>query len=214
MGTNASGTTTKGGLAFARRDWLTFGRVDHLGAQIVLGIAVAGSVVFGLAAPVLDAVSNAPLSVAYTSKVATGAELPKGTTIDGSATVQLLLRDATSVERLTQAIPAFLVAGLTIAIAFLLFRLLRSTQAGEPFTRRNVSRINGIALLVGVGGMVVQLAGGIADNAIQTSGRLSRPDTLTFAFTPLPLAVMIVIALVGEAFRRGVLLREDVEGLV
>jgi hypothetical protein len=33
-------------------------------------------------------------------------------------------------------------------------------------------------------------------------------------FTPVPLVVMIAIALVGEAFRRGVVLREDVEGLV
>jgi hypothetical protein len=34
------------------------------------------------------------------------------------------------------------------------------------------------------------------------------------SFTKLPLVVVAVIALVGEAFRRGVALRHDVEGLV
>ena len=209
MDTNTSGRTT--------RDWLIFTRSDYIATKVVLGISVAGSVFFGLAVPIFDAVNNTPLPVTYmTSVTSSGVELPRGATVDGNASVQLLLNDATAGERLTQALPAILIAGLTIAVAWLLFQLIRCTQAGEPFTRRNVWRINGIALVVGLGGMLVQLAGGVADNAIQTSGRLPRPDTLALemAFTPLPLIVMITIALMGEAFRRGVVLRQDVEGLV
>jgi Protein of unknown function (DUF2975) len=206
MDANASGRT--------KRDWLAFDRSDYIGAKIILGIVLVGSVLFGLIGPILNTVNNAPLPVTYTSKVTSGIPLPHGATLDGPATVQVLLTDATVGERLTQAIPAFMVAGLTIAIALLLFQLLRSTQAGEPFTRRNVLRINIIALIIGLGGMLVQLAGGIADNAIQTTGRLTSPGTFTFSFTLLPLAIMMVIALVGEAFRRGVVLRDDVEGLV
>jgi hypothetical protein len=209
MDTNTPGKTT--------RDWLIFTRSDYIATQVILGIAVAGSVLFGLAVPILDAVNNTPLPVTYkTSATSSEVELPRGATVDGNATVDLLLKDATSGERLTQALPAILIAGLTIAVAWLLFQLIRSTQAGEPFTRRNVWRINGIALMVGLGGLLVQLAGGVADNAIQTSGRLPHPDTLTLemTFTPLPLVAMIAIALVGEAFRRGIVLREDVEGLV
>jgi Protein of unknown function (DUF2975) len=199
------------------RDWLKFTTSDYIAAKVVLGISVAGAVLFGLAVPILDALNSAPLPVTYLTRVTTGGvELPHGATIEGNAMVDLLLKDPTSGERLTQALPAILTAGLTITVAWLLFQLIRSTQAGEPFTRRNVWRINGIALMVGLGGLLVQLAGGVADNAIQTSGRLPNPDTLTLemTFTPLPLVVMIVIALVGQAFRRGVVLREDVEGLV
>ena len=100
----------------------------------------------------------------------------------------------------------------------LLFRLLRSIQAAEPFTRGNVRRINAIALIVGLGGMLVQLTQGFADNAIHTSGRL--PDSSAAApvfelsFTPIPLVAMLVIALVGEVLRRGIELRDDVAGLV
>jgi len=209
MDTNTPGKTT--------RDWLIFTRSDYIATKVILGVAVAGSVIFGLAVPVLDAVNNTPLPVTYQTSITSGGfDLPRGATVDGKTTVGLLLKDATSGERMTQALPAVLIAGLTVAIAWLLFQLIRSTQAGEPFTRRNVLRINGIALLVGLGGLLVQLVGGVADNAIQTSGRLPHPDTLTLemTFTPLPLVVMIAIALVGEAFRRGVVQRDDVEGLV
>ena len=109
-----------------------------------------------------------------------------------------------------------LVLTMTIAIAWLLFRLLRSIQAAEPFTRGNVRRINAIALIVGLGGMLEQLTPGFADNAILTTGRLPRASAQTWVLTitPLPIVLMLAIALIGEAFRRGIVLRHDVEGLV
>jgi hypothetical protein len=215
MDTNASGTTTKGWRALVGKDWLAFTRADYIGTNIILGIILVGSVWFCLIGPIMGAVNKAPLPVTYLSSVTSGIPLPHGATLDGPATVQVLLTDATLGERLTQAIPAFMVAGLTIAVALLLFGLLRSTQAGEAFTRRNVMRINIIALIVGVGGMLVQFAGGFADNAIYASDRLPDADfSFDLTFTPMPLAAMMVIALVGEAFRRGVALREDTEGLV
>ena len=199
-----------------KRDWLAFDRTDYLGAKIILGVAVVGSVLLGLAGPILDAVKNAPLPVSYKATVPNGIALPRGATHDGYATMELLFKDPTLGERLAQALPEFLIAALTIAVAWLLFRLLRSTQAGEPFTKRNVRRINTIALIVGIGGVMGQLAQGIADNAILTTGRLPDRGGLPFVFTfsPLPLVAMLVIALIGEAFRRGVQLRDDVEGLV
>ncbi len=208
MDANASGKT--------KRDWLTFDRLDYLITKIVLGIAVVGSVLFGLGGPIRDAVTNAPLPVSYSTHVTSGISLPRGATHDGNATVELMLRDATLGERLTQALPELLIAAMTIAVAWLLYQLLRDTQSKEPFTRRNVWRIATTALIVGIGGMPVQFAQGVADNMIQTSGRI--PDqgapSFVFTFTPLPLAAGIVIALIGEAFRRGVELRDDVEGLV
>ena len=48
---------------------LKFGRADYLGTEIVLGIAAAGSVLFGVIEPVVDATTNTPLPVNYTTKV-------------------------------------------------------------------------------------------------------------------------------------------------
>jgi len=216
MDTNASGKT--------KRDWLAFDRVDYLTTKIVLGIAMVGSVVLGIAMVgsvvlglgrlVVDATTNAPLAVSYTTKVTSGFELPRGATHDDNATMRL--QDATLGERLGQALPELLLTAMTIAAAWLIFQLLRSTQAREPFTKQNVKRINAIALIVGLGGMLVQLAQGFANNAIHSTGRLPDPSGLPFVmtFTPLPLVVLLVIALVGETFRRGIVLRHDVEGLV
>jgi len=204
------------GTGRTKRDWLAFDRLDYLITKIVLGIAVVGSVLFGLGGPIRDAITNAPLPVSYSTKVTSGIELPRGATHDGNTTVELMLTAATLGERLTQALPELLIAAMTIAVAWLLYRLLRDTQAGEPFTRRNVWRINTIAFVVGLGWILVQFAQGVADNMIQTTGRI--PDqgdpSFVFTFTPLPLAAGIVIALIGEAFRRGVEIRDDVEGLV
>lgn len=208
MGAKASGKT--------QRDWLAFDRADYLATRIILGIAVAGSVLFELGGPVVDAVNNAPLAVSYTTTINGGVQLPRGATHDGEATLELLLTDATLGERFGQALPQLFLAAMTIAVAWLLFQLLRSTQVGDPFIRRNVRRINTIALIVGLGGTLVQVFQSFADNATQLSGRLPDPSSLTFemSLSPLPLVVMLVIALVGEAFRRGVELRDDVQGLV
>ncbi|HYO18285.1 MAG TPA: DUF2975 domain-containing protein [Dermatophilaceae bacterium] len=216
MGTNTSRTTSSGWRAFVTRDQLAFDRADYLGAKIILGITVAGSILFGVVGPILDAVNNVPLPVAYTAKVTSGIELPRGATHDGWPTVHLLLADATLVERFTQALPQLLFAAMTIAVAWLLYQLLRSTQAGEPFTRRNVMRLNAIALTIGIGGMLTQYAQGFANSAIHTTGRLPDRAGLSFemTLTPLPLVVMLMVALIAEAFRRGVALRDDVEGLV
>ena len=208
MDANASGKT--------KRDWLAFDRSDYLVTKILLAIVVLVSLLFDLVAPVVDAVRNAPLPVSYTTKVSSGVLLPRGATHDGEVTMEPLLNGATLGERLVQATPGLLGGAVSIAVATLLFQLLRTTQAGDPFTRRNVRRINTMALVVGIGGSLAHLAQGIADNAMYTTGRLPRPDTLFFEMTlPLtPLVVMMVIFLIGETFRRGVKLRDDLEGLV
>ena len=201
----------------AKRDWRRFDRADYVITKIILGVAVVGSILFGLVGPLADAVNKAPLSMSYTNKITSGIELPRGATYNGNATVEILLRDATLGERLGQALPGLMLAGLIISVAWLLFQLLRSTQGGEPFTKRNVRRVNTIALIVGLPGMLVLFAQGFADSAIHTSGRLPDSSVTTLfemSFTPIPLVSMLVIALIGEVFRRGVELRHDVEGLV
>ncbi|NMM32880.1 MAG: DUF2975 domain-containing protein [Phycicoccus sp.] len=204
------------GRSLGKRNWLAFSRADFIATEIFLGIAVAGAVLFGLAGPLLDAVTGTPLEMSYTTAVNGGIELPRGATHNGKATMPLLLNDATFVERLGQALPGLMVAVMTIAIAWLILHLLRSTQAQEPFTTANVKRINTIALAIGLGGMLWQLATAFADNAIYTTGRVPDLDYLPFeaTFSPFPLFAMFVIALIAEAFRRGVILRNDVEGLV
>ncbi len=216
MGTNASGPAKPAWFSFDRRDWLAFDRSDYLLVKVILGLTVLGPILFGLVRFVVDARTSTPLAMAYTVAAPAGIALPRGATQNGQVTMELLIKDPTLGERLGQAIPGTLGLAMTIAIAWLFFQLLRSIQAAEPFTRANVRRINAIALIVGLGGSLAQLAQGFADNAILMTDRLPRASALTWemTLTPLPVVVMLVIALIGEAFRRGVALRSDVEGLV
>jgi hypothetical protein len=128
---------------------------------------------------VLDAAAESALLTSYRTSVTSGIGLPRRAIRAGNATgpVELLVQDTVPGERFGQAIPGSLVATITLAVARLLFLLLRSTQSAEPFTRGNMRFINTTALIVGARGM-------------------------------------LLIALVGEAFRRGVVLRHDIEGLV
>jgi hypothetical protein len=149
VGVNASGTTRHAWFAFDRRDWLAFDRGDYLATKVILGITALGSILFGLGGFVVDAVTNAPLPMAYTTVVPSGIALPSGTTRNGPATIELLLTDATVGERLGQAIPGALLLTITVAVVWLLFQLLRSIQAlvGEAFRR-------GVVLRDDVGGLV------------------------------------------------------------
>lgn len=216
MGTNASGSARQAWFTFDRRDWLAFDRSDYLLVKVILGLTVLGPILLGLVRFVVDLRTSTPLAMAYTTAAPSGIVLPRGATQRGGATMEVMVADATFAERLGQAIPGTLLLVMTIAIAWLFFQLLRTIQAAEPFTRTNVRRINAIALIVGLGGMLMQLAQGYADNAILTTGRLPRASSLTWemTITPLPVVTMLAIALIGEAFRRGVALRSDVEGLV
>jgi uncharacterized membrane protein len=220
MDANPTDTTSASGKTDAFRKWESFGFKgrDYVGNRIVLGIAVACTVGYALGIPVVNAVRNAPLSVSYTTRVTSGIQLPRGATHHGQVTMELFLRDATLGDRLLQALPGLLGAVVTITVAWLLFQLLRTTQAGDPFTRPNVRRINTIAVIIGFSGLLLQFAQDIAHNAMSISDRLPGPSDVAGSphppFTLLPVVVMIVLLIIGEAFRRGVALREDVEGLV
>ncbi len=100
--------------------------------------------------------------------------------------------------------------GILMALLF----IVRSLRVGDPFNRRNARIVLLIAILVGIGGELAVLL-----NAWGTSAMLSQPGisgnvVSQASVTLLPVACGLVIAVFAEIFRRGALMREDVEGLV
>jgi hypothetical protein len=218
MNVNASGKT--------KRDWRTLGakseellafdRAGYFVTKSILMIAVLGSVLFHIGGPVVAAATNNPLSMSYANRVTSGITMPRGATYDGTASVDILLRDATLGERFSQALPGLLIAAMTITIAWLLFRLLLDIQRRGPFTKKNVQRINAIAVIVCLGGTMALIAQTMASNAIYATGRLPHMNHPSFEprSSVLPLVVMFMVAILGEVFSRGIELRDDVEGLI
>lgn len=104
---------------------------------------------------------------------------------------------------------------LAVAVILLLWRIVRSTRSGEIFSAANVRRMTGIWVLVVAGGMALQLLDLwvryelLAPTALPLATSLSLAD-ISFA----PVVVGSLLAFFTEVFRRGVALRDEVEGVV
>ncbi len=109
---------------------------------------------------------------------------------------------------LVRAVPAaFAAIGL-----WLLADLTRSARRGSPFTRRNVHRLMVLTSLVAAGGLIGDWgAAAVRFWVIDSSdlGSLVSPGgEMSFAF----LGVVLLLGVVTEVWRRGVAMREDLDG--
>ena len=129
--------------------------------------------------------------------------------------------------------------GAVVFLAWVIRRLARNIQAGQPFARLSRPLVQAAAVLFG-GGFLWSIAGGIGAylagrEALEIHG-WSAPDSVvggladsttalsylgwpepadwSVSFTLLPFAVAIVLALLGLAFRTGERLQADTEGLI
>ena len=108
------------------------------------------------------------------------------------------------------------VAGpLLAAVAlFVVLKIVRSVRIGTPFTSVNASRLRILALLVGVGGMLVAVTNELVrrwllDNSA-ASGIVGHEWHITF----IPLLLGVIIGVVAEVWRAGVVMAEDLDGVV
>ena len=118
--------------------------------------------------------------------------------------------------RVLTELPASLRGLCTAAGALLLWQLLTSIRGGRPFDRRNPRRLVLLAAAVLVGGVGGQLLEAVSRLAVLDAVG-SRPGGLfdLGAGVDLTAAVLGVLLLaLAEAFRSGVMLAEDVQGLV
>ena len=133
---------------------------------------------------------------------------------EGGTEVTVQFWDPTGLQRwawlLVRAVPAALAAvGL-----WLLADLTRSARRGSPFTRRNVHRLMVLTGLVAVGGLVGDWGAALVRLWVIDSSDLGSLVThdaqLGFTF----LGVVLLLGVVTEVWRRGVAMREDLDGLV
>jgi hypothetical protein len=93
-----------------------------------------------------------------------------------------------------------------------------SIRRGQPFDRRNHTRLAGVAAAVVLGGVVAPMAGNVAANTVLGHlGLLDPGSPFAFVIVELPFNPLLLAALVlaiAEAFRRGGALADEVEGMV
>lgn len=125
----------------------------------------------------------------------------------------LLIEDPDAGQRIAAMIP-MVVTTLVVGIAStLLWMIARSIRKGDPFHRSNARRLMWAAVVVLVGGMGASVADVFVSVSFADAAEgLPIDHAGTLSLLPLPIGV--VLAALSEIFRRGAVLRDDVEGLV
>jgi len=108
---------------------------------------------------------------------------------------------------------------LAVAIgAWLLGRVLSAIHGGHPFDRRNPGRLAGLAAAVLLGGLVAPLSQAVVTSAVLAHLDMVGPDGPFLAFEAtlsfVPVGVALALTAAAEAFRRGLVLEDELEGTV
>ena len=198
-----------------RRDRLAFDRWDHWGLRAVLWVVAIAAVVRGAIIPIIDWLAAQPITTSIHTDVSVD-ELADRASLVNPATVDVVIDEPTVAERLLTATPDFLTAAAILWVVWLLLRLLGDVRGGDPFTTENVRRLDTIALVIGLGAAAVAVSGLVRDAAVATSVMSEGADQILVLPTHVfPwLTAMLVIGAISQAFRHGVRLRDDVDGLV
>jgi hypothetical protein len=197
-----------------RRDRLAFDGADRRGLTGLLWATALVVLALDVIVPVLAGVAGEPIRTRVHADV-TLEGLAAGVTVANPAEVLVVIAEPTLSQRVLVGLPGVLVAVAVLLVVRLLLGLLGDLR-DEPFTTRNVRRLRGVALVVGAGAIGVSLVEAVCDFVLADPGALGEGTrrvfelSLPFAF----LAVMLVIGAIAEAFRHGVQLRDDVDGLV
>lgn len=118
---------------------------------------------------------------------------------------------------LTEASSSLLLACLAGA-GFLLSRVIRSIQLGEPFAAANPGRLRSIAALLVAGGIGSQYVEALTRFALldytATADAPVSPIEISASLNLLWVFLAAITVVLAQAFARGRALAEDVEGLV
>lgn len=197
------------------RERLAFTGTDHRGLRVLLWATAFVVVAVELIAPVISGIVRDPIRATVHTEVTVDGLAP-GVTVANPADVLVVIADPTMSQRLLVALPSALVGVAVLVVVRHLLGLLGDLRGGEPFTVANVRRLRGIAVVVGTGAIVVSAAEALCDFVLVADGALGAGARQVFQMSlPLAfLAVALVIAAIAEAYRVGVRLRDDVDGLV
>ncbi|RZS60547.1 DUF2975 family protein [Xylanimonas ulmi] len=132
----------------------------------------------------------------------------------GFADPRMTLWGPRGIDQASLAAPVFAWGVLALVVLWLLWRLVGSVATDDVFTRANVRRVALIGVLVAAGGSVLQLGEFWLDAGIVARSAANGILQATFSFSLMPLWVGFVFLTLAEVFRQGVLLRDDVAGLV
>lgn len=199
----------------ARKDLMRFDSTDFQLTKLVGALSAAAAAIITVIVPIVRWVRGEPLVALVDSSTAIANPAP-GVTVTQGPQMELEFAAPTAMQWLASLIPAAFFVALLAAAVWLLWRLLDDVRAGQPFSLMNVRRLRGIAGVIVFGGFVHFTIEGLA------AGYLLRQAGVVDIFLVnestvqdfLVVGLGFLLAALAEAFRRGIELEDDVEGLV
>jgi hypothetical protein len=127
--------------------------------------------------------------------------------------VTVVFSEPDRLQHLVYEVPEILLVLIAFSVMLLLLRVVLAALAGEVFVPANARRLLAIALLMVGGGVLVPAAQFAATAWLLRSEQLADVGP-PIDFSVLPVWAGLIMLFFAEVFRRGVRLRQDVEGLV
>ncbi|MBK7822497.1 MAG: DUF2975 domain-containing protein [Tessaracoccus sp.] len=197
---------------------LTFDRSDYRATKVLMILLAicAPAVLLGL--PVYDLAAGNPLRVYLPAGALAPISVADGVSVTPWGVVSVEAVGASIGTWVLSLVPPLVVVvALWVALLFL-WRVVAAAAAGAPFTRDTVHCLRGIALTVFLGSLAHWLASGIVDAALSRQ-LIPGEETTLFVSTMgsgglVAVGAAMLFAMVAEVFARGVVLEDELEGVV
>ena len=202
---------------------LTFDRWDFLGTRVVLVVIAVVVTGFGVIAPVIRWLLGEPLQWQLQTGKTDGLVNDQvvarpGVELTWPGTADVTVDDAGAGTWLASIVPGALLAIVTVIVVVALLRLLSGIATHQPFSEAAVRSLRVVGATLLVGGVLVTVAGSIANVAVLRAAVDLQGGPTSFTLELGPSSVVAAAGLVGaalaEAFAHGIELSDDVEGLV
>lgn len=193
---------------------LLFSAVDYRIIKGAIALAGVAAPVLAFCVPVVRGLLGHPLQqVVWLNEPAAQAAAGSVVPVTGHA----VLPGAPLGTWLMALLPGVVLSVTCVLLAWLLYGLVSAVQRGQCFVQANVARIHGIAMVLLIGGLTHPVAVMLAESAVAL---VLWPEQgwrahLSVGLVPLALlGLSFIVMVIGEAFRRGIELQDDVEGLI
>ena len=134
--------------------------------------------------------------------------------VSGPTEVSVSFWNPSLAQRWAYVLVRALPAAAAAAGLWLLAALIRSCRVDDPFTRRNVRRLGWITVLTAAGGVIGDWGASFVRrwllDSSDAAGLVPMDFSLSFGF----IGLVLVLGVVTGVWRRGVGMREDLDGLV
>lgn len=117
-------------------------------------------------------------------------------------------------DRFWYAMPAVASTVLLICVLLLMFKMIGTARVDRFATEPNARRLLAIAVIIGVGGSVCQVAEIVGRHVILGRSAAAGLFEIEWFFSFTPLMAGFVLVLLANLMRRNVALRQDLAGLV